>query len=60
MNPWEKKKWAVVLGIVLLCVGGSLYFTVPQKLEEPEQMKVVHQLQEKGSSLRRSCISAGP
>lgn len=47
MNPWEKKKWAVVIGIVLLCVGGSLYFTVPQKLEEPVQREAAQRLQEK-------------
>lgn len=25
MDPWEKKKWLVVLGIVLCCVAGSLW-----------------------------------
>ena len=25
MDPWEKKKWLVVLGIVLCCVAGGLW-----------------------------------
>ncbi len=59
MNPWEKKKWAVVIGIVLLCVGGSLYLNTPQKLEEQVPTEVVHQLQEKKSQSKAIVYISG-
>lgn len=40
MDPWEKKKWAVVVVLVALCVGGSFWATretVPEAAEIPSE-----------------------
>lgn len=35
MDPWEKKKWLVVLGIVLCCVAGGLWQSRSRTPENP-------------------------
>ena len=40
MDPWEKKKWAVVVVLVALCVGGSFWATretFPEAAEIPSE-----------------------
>lgn len=35
MDPWEKKKWLVVLAIVLCCVAGGLWQSRSRTVESP-------------------------
>lgn len=43
MDPWEKKKWLVVLAIVFVCVGGSIWQERNALPEGPEPQAVVQQ-----------------
>ncbi|WP_297861822.1 ComEA family DNA-binding protein [uncultured Acidaminococcus sp.] len=43
MDPWEKKKWLVVLALVLICAGGSLWQERKSLPEGPEPQSVVQQ-----------------
>ena len=41
MDPWEKKKWLVVLALVLVCAGGSLWQAGEVRTERPETLSAV-------------------
>lgn len=43
MDPWEKKKWLVVLALVFVCVGGSIWQERKALPEGPEPQAVVQQ-----------------
>ncbi|WP_278675165.1 helix-hairpin-helix domain-containing protein [Acidaminococcus fermentans] len=41
MDPWEKKKWLVVLALVLVCAGGSLWQAGEVRTERSETLSAV-------------------
>lgn len=43
MDPWEKKKWLVVLALVFVCVGGSIWQERKALPEGPGPQAVVQQ-----------------
>lgn len=40
MNVWEKKKWLVICGLVLLCTAGGLWASQPKELAGGQQVPV--------------------